>query len=98
MGIIFLDFSNKRSVEGSLYALPQLQMEKRSSLEAVVDLMSWLYDVDFEQKYKEPINAQWSAAQIRSLLQKYKVNEKLQVQAFCKVFSCRKDENSLRAQ
>ncbi|XP_030338707.1 nesprin-2 isoform X2 [Strigops habroptila] len=52
--------------------LHQLQMEKRSSLEAVVDLMSWLYDVEFEQKYKEPINAQWSAAQVRSLLQKYK--------------------------
>ncbi|KAM9013927.1 nesprin-2 [Ara ararauna] len=52
--------------------LHQLQMEKRSSLEAVVDLMSWLYDVEFEQKYKEPIKAQWSAAQVRSLLQKYK--------------------------
>ncbi|KAM4667357.1 nesprin-2 [Amazona ochrocephala] len=52
--------------------LHQLQMEKRSSLEAVVDLRSWLYDVEFEQKYKEPINAQWSAAQVRSLLQKYK--------------------------
>uniref|UniRef100_A0A8B9G878 Spectrin repeat containing nuclear envelope protein 2 n=1 Tax=Amazona collaria TaxID=241587 RepID=A0A8B9G878_9PSIT len=52
--------------------LHQLQMEKRSSLEAVVDVRSWLYDVEFEQKYKEPINAQWSAAQVRSLLQKYK--------------------------
>ncbi|XP_057272197.1 nesprin-2 isoform X1 [Pezoporus wallicus] len=52
--------------------LHQLQMEKRSSMEAVVDLMSWLHDEEFEQKYKEPINAQWSAVQVRNLLQKYK--------------------------
>lgn len=76
---------------------PQLQMEKLSSREAIAELMTWLDHVEQQQGHEEPINAQCSAVQVRSLLQKYKVNGKLQVQAFCKVSGCNKDGNSLQA-
>ncbi|XP_009946695.1 PREDICTED: nesprin-2-like, partial [Leptosomus discolor] len=52
--------------------LHQLQMEKLSSREAIAELMSWLDHVEQQQGHEEPINSQCSAAQVRSLLQKYK--------------------------
>ncbi|KAM6445512.1 nesprin-2 isoform 2-T3 [Rhynochetos jubatus] len=52
--------------------LHQLQMEKLSSREAIAELMTWLDHVEQEQEHEEPINSQRSAAQVRSLLQKYK--------------------------
>ncbi|XP_065694805.1 nesprin-2 isoform X2 [Patagioenas fasciata] len=52
--------------------LHQLQMEKLSSREAIAELMTWLDHVEQQQGHEEPINAQCSAAQVRSLLQKYK--------------------------
>lgn len=55
----------------------QLQMEKLSSREAIAELMTWLDYVEQQQGHEEPINSQCSAAQVRSLLQKYKVNGKL---------------------
>lgn len=76
---------------------PQLQMEKLSSREAIAELMTWLDHVEQQQGHEEPINSQCSAAQVRSLLQKYKVNGKLQVLAFCKVSGCNKDGNNLQA-
>jgi len=56
-------------------------MEKLSSREAIAELMTWLDHVEQQQGHEEPINAQSSVAQVRSLLQKYKVNGKLKVQA-----------------
>lgn len=55
---------------------PQLQMEKLSSREAIAELMTWLDHVEQQEEHEEPIISQRSAAQVRSLLQKYKVNEK----------------------
>ncbi|XP_065491709.1 nesprin-2 isoform X3 [Caloenas nicobarica] len=52
--------------------LHQLQMEKLSSREAIVELMTWLDHVEQQQGHEEPINSQCSAAQVRSLLRKYK--------------------------
>ncbi|XP_010289660.1 PREDICTED: nesprin-2-like, partial [Phaethon lepturus] len=52
--------------------LHQLQMEKLSSREAIAELMTWLNHVEQQQEHEEPINSQRSAAQVRSLLQKYK--------------------------
>ncbi|XP_068803435.1 nesprin-2 [Struthio camelus] len=52
--------------------LHQLQMEKLSSREAIGELMTWLDHVEQQQGYEDPINSQSSAAQVRSLLQKYK--------------------------
>uniref|UniRef100_A0A663F6D7 Spectrin repeat containing nuclear envelope protein 2 n=1 Tax=Aquila chrysaetos chrysaetos TaxID=223781 RepID=A0A663F6D7_AQUCH len=52
--------------------LHQLQMEKLSSREAIAELMTWLDHVEQQQGHEEPINSQCSAAQVRSLLQKYK--------------------------
>ncbi|XP_009979284.1 PREDICTED: nesprin-2-like, partial [Tauraco erythrolophus] len=52
--------------------LHQLQMEKLSSREAIAELMAWLDHVEQQQGHEEPINSQRSAAQVRSLLQKYK--------------------------
>ncbi|KAM9290997.1 nesprin-2 [Morus bassanus] len=52
--------------------LHQLQMEKLSSREAIAELMTWLDHVEQQQGHEEPINPQCSAAQVRSLLQKYK--------------------------
>ncbi|XP_021259550.1 nesprin-2 isoform X6 [Numida meleagris] len=52
--------------------LHQLQMEKLSSREAIAELMMWLDHVEQQQGHEEPINAQSSTAQVRSLLQKYK--------------------------
>ncbi|NXK56413.1 SYNE2 protein, partial [Chauna torquata] len=52
--------------------LHQLQMEKLSSREAIAELMTWLDNVEQQQGQEEPINSQSSAAQVRSLLQKYK--------------------------
>ncbi|NWX82754.1 SYNE2 protein, partial [Nothoprocta pentlandii] len=52
--------------------LHQLQMEKLSSREAIGELMTWLDHVERQQRHKDPINSQSSAAQVRSLLQKYK--------------------------
>ncbi len=52
--------------------LHQLQMEKLSSREAIAELMTWLDHVEQQQGHEEPINAQSSVAQVRSLLQKYK--------------------------
>ncbi|XP_059675230.1 nesprin-2 [Gavia stellata] len=52
--------------------LHQLQMEKLSSREAIAELMTWLDHVEQQQGHEEPINSQRSAAQVRSLLQKYK--------------------------
>ncbi|XP_054681925.1 nesprin-2 isoform X1 [Grus americana] len=52
--------------------LHQLQMEKLSSREAIAELMTWLDYVEQQQGHEEPINSQCSAAQVRSLLQKYK--------------------------
>lgn len=58
---------------------PQLQMEKLSSREAITELMTWLDHVE-QKGHEEPVNSQSSAAHVRSLLQKYKVNGKLKVQ------------------
>ncbi|XP_010221465.1 PREDICTED: nesprin-2 [Tinamus guttatus] len=52
--------------------LHQLQMEKLSSREAIGELMTWLDHVERQQGHEDPINSQSSAAQVRSLLQKYK--------------------------
>ncbi|XP_010138785.1 PREDICTED: nesprin-2-like, partial [Buceros rhinoceros silvestris] len=52
--------------------LHQLQMEKLSSREAIAELMTWLDHVEQQQGHEEPKNSQCSAAQVRSLLQKYK--------------------------
>ncbi|XP_030307946.1 nesprin-2 [Calypte anna] len=52
--------------------LHQLQMEKLSSREAISELMTWLDHVEQQEGHEEPINSQRSAAQVRSLLQKYK--------------------------
>ncbi|KAM7109858.1 nesprin-2 [Ciconia maguari] len=52
--------------------LHQLQMEKLSSREAIAELMTWLDHVEQQQGHEDPINSQCSAAQVRSLLQKYK--------------------------
>ncbi|XP_064368021.1 nesprin-2 isoform X2 [Dromaius novaehollandiae] len=52
--------------------LHQLQMEKLSSREAIGELMIWLDHVEQQQGHEDPINSQSSAAQVRSLLQKYK--------------------------
>ncbi|XP_061854786.1 nesprin-2 isoform X2 [Colius striatus] len=52
--------------------LHQLQMEKLSSREAIAELMTWLDHVEQQQGHEELINSQCSAAQLRSLLQKYK--------------------------
>ncbi|KAM6273721.1 nesprin-2-like [Porphyrio hochstetteri] len=52
--------------------LHQLQMEKLPSREAIAELMTWLDHVEQQQGPEEPINSQCSAAQVRSLLQKYK--------------------------
>ncbi|XP_009079159.1 PREDICTED: nesprin-2-like, partial [Acanthisitta chloris] len=52
--------------------LHQLQMEKLSSREAIAELMTWLDHVEQQQGHEEPVNSQCSAAQVRSLLQKYK--------------------------
>ncbi|KAM6069250.1 nesprin-2 [Theristicus caerulescens] len=52
--------------------LHQLQMEKLSSREAIAELMTWLDHVEQKQGHGEPITSQCSAAQVRSLLQKYK--------------------------
>ncbi|XP_071413447.1 nesprin-2 isoform X2 [Pithys albifrons albifrons] len=52
--------------------LHQLQMEKLSSREAIAELMTWLDHVEQQQEQEEPINSQRSAAQVKSLLQKYK--------------------------
>ncbi|NXC37840.1 SYNE2 protein, partial [Penelope pileata] len=52
--------------------LHQLQMEKLSSREAIAELMTWLDHVEQQQGHEEPISAPSSAAQVRSLLQKYK--------------------------
>ncbi|XP_075359887.1 nesprin-2 isoform X2 [Mycteria americana] len=52
--------------------LHQLQMEKLSSREAIAELMTWLDHVEQQQGHEDPINSQRSAAQVRSLLQKYK--------------------------
>ncbi|XP_037249263.1 nesprin-2 isoform X1 [Falco rusticolus] len=52
--------------------LHQLQMEKLSSREAIAELMAWLDHVEQQLGHEEPINSQHSAAQVKSLLQKYK--------------------------
>uniref|UniRef100_A0A8U8BMT5 Uncharacterized protein n=1 Tax=Geospiza parvula TaxID=87175 RepID=A0A8U8BMT5_GEOPR len=52
--------------------LHQLQMEKLSSREAIAELMAWLDHVEWQQEHEEPINSQGSAAQVKTLLQKYK--------------------------
>ncbi|XP_075568151.1 nesprin-2 [Pelecanus crispus] len=52
--------------------LHQLQMEKLSSREAIAELVTWLDHVEQQQGHEEPMNSQCSAAQVRSLLQKYK--------------------------
>uniref|UniRef100_A0A8C5NQZ7 Spectrin repeat containing nuclear envelope protein 2 n=1 Tax=Junco hyemalis TaxID=40217 RepID=A0A8C5NQZ7_JUNHY len=52
--------------------LHQLQMEKLSSREAIAELMAWLDHVEQQQEREEPINSQGSAAQVKTLLQKYK--------------------------
>ncbi|XP_063255607.1 nesprin-2 [Prinia subflava] len=52
--------------------LHQLQMEKLSSREAISELMAWLDHVEQQQEHEEPINSQRSAAQVKTLLQKYK--------------------------
>uniref|UniRef100_A0A8C4V5A0 Spectrin repeat containing nuclear envelope protein 2 n=1 Tax=Falco tinnunculus TaxID=100819 RepID=A0A8C4V5A0_FALTI len=52
--------------------LHQLQMEKLSSREAIAELMAWLDHVEQQLGHEEPINSQRSAAQVKSLLQKYK--------------------------
>uniref|UniRef100_A0A8C2T0X3 Spectrin repeat containing nuclear envelope protein 2 n=1 Tax=Coturnix japonica TaxID=93934 RepID=A0A8C2T0X3_COTJA len=52
--------------------LHQLQMEKLSSREAIAELMTWLDHVEKQQGHEEQVNTQNSAAQDRSLLQKYK--------------------------
>lgn len=67
-------------------------MEKLSSREAIAELMTWLDHVEQQQEHEEPINSQRGAAQVKSRLQKYKVNGKLWVQACCK-----KDGSSLQA-
>lgn len=67
-------------------------MEKLSSREAIAELMAWLDHVEQQQEREEPINSQGSAAQVKTLLQKYKVNGKLRVQACCE-----KDGSSLQA-
>lgn len=55
-------------------------MEKLSSREAIAELMTWLDHVEQQKGHEEPVNSQSSAAHVRSLLQKYKVNEKLKLQ------------------
>lgn len=52
-------------------------MEKLSSREAIAELMAWLDHVEQQQAREEPINSQGSAAQVKTLLQKCKVNGKL---------------------
>uniref|UniRef100_A0A8C3V6R4 Nesprin-2 n=1 Tax=Catharus ustulatus TaxID=91951 RepID=A0A8C3V6R4_CATUS len=52
--------------------LHQLQMEKLSSREAIAELMAWLDHVEQQQECEEPINSQRGAAQVKTLLQKYK--------------------------
>ncbi|XP_027529961.1 nesprin-2 [Neopelma chrysocephalum] len=52
--------------------LHQLQMEKLSSREAIAELMTWLDHVEQQQEHEEPVNSQRSAAQVKSLLHKYK--------------------------
>ncbi|XP_053922750.1 nesprin-2 [Cuculus canorus] len=52
--------------------LHQLQMEKLSSREAIAELLTWLDHVEQQHGHEEPINPQCSAAQVRSLLEKYK--------------------------
>ncbi|XP_014105243.1 PREDICTED: nesprin-2 isoform X1 [Pseudopodoces humilis] len=52
--------------------LHQLQMEKLSSREAIAELMAWLDHVEQQQEHEEPINSQHCAAQVKTLLQKYK--------------------------
>lgn len=52
-------------------------MEKLSSREAIAELMAWLDHVEQQQEHEEPINSQHNAAQVKALLQKYKVNGKL---------------------
>ncbi|KAM7024204.1 nesprin-2 isoform 2-T2 [Acridotheres tristis] len=52
--------------------LHQLQMEKLSSREAIAELMAWLDHVEQQQEHEEPINSQRGAAQVKTLLQKYK--------------------------
>uniref|UniRef100_A0A8C0ZEM2 Spectrin repeat containing nuclear envelope protein 2 n=1 Tax=Cyanistes caeruleus TaxID=156563 RepID=A0A8C0ZEM2_CYACU len=52
--------------------LHQLQMEKLSSREAIAELMAWLDHVEQQQEREEPINSQHGAAQVKTLLQKYK--------------------------
>ncbi|XP_017663045.1 PREDICTED: nesprin-2 isoform X2 [Lepidothrix coronata] len=52
--------------------LHQLQMEKLSSREAIAELMTWLDQVEQQQEHEEPVNSQRSAAQVKSLLHKYK--------------------------
>ncbi|XP_063015844.1 nesprin-2 isoform X4 [Melospiza melodia melodia] len=52
--------------------LHQLQMEKLSSREAIAELMAWLDHVEQQQEREELINSQGSAAQVKTLLQKYK--------------------------
>lgn len=52
-------------------------MEKLSSREAIAELMAWLDHVEQQQDCEEPINSQRGAAQVKALLQKYKVNGKL---------------------
>ncbi|KAI1237534.1 Nesprin-2, partial [Lamprotornis superbus] len=52
--------------------LHQLQMEKLSSREAIAELMAWLDHVEQQQEREEPINSQRGAAQVKTLLQKYK--------------------------
>lgn len=55
-------------------------MEKLSSREAIAELMTWLDHVEQQKGHEEPVNSQSSVAHVRSLLQKYKVNEKLKLQ------------------
>ncbi|KAJ7412926.1 nesprin-2 isoform X1 [Pitangus sulphuratus] len=52
--------------------LHQLQMEKLSSREAIAELMTWLDRVEQQQEHEEPVNSQRSAAQVKTLLHKYK--------------------------
>lgn len=80
--VIFLDISTSGVWRINYIFYPQLQMEKLSSREAIAELMTWLDHVEQQQGHEEPISAQSSVAQVRSLLQKYKVNGKLKVQAY----------------
>lgn len=52
-------------------------MEKLSSREAIAELMAWLDHVEQQQEREEPINSQRGAAQVKTLLQKYKVNGRM---------------------